>query len=197
MNISYSFGIIDLFHYGHLCALQKASENADLHVFGLVSDEAAAAWQGSIVSSEAERKAVVESIRCVDKVMLQETFDPTENIQKLHGSYPDARIVLYHGSDMVVLPAEQYLESIGGAVEIVDYYEKLSPQNIYEVLSNDKEKLPERSNIISTKADTLIALRSRLKQSVIEDIYVCKVGEFRSEDRCPKLFPGRGLFQYL
>ena len=181
MNISYSFGIIDLFHYGHLCALQKASENADIHVFGLVSDEAATAWQGSIVSSEEERSAVVESIRCVDKVMLQKTFDPTENIKILHNTYPDAHIVLYHGSDMAVLPAELYLKSIGGEVEIVDYYEKLSPQNIYEVLSNDKDKSPERNNIISTKANTLIALKSRLKESVIEDIYVCTVGEFRSK----------------
>jgi glycerol-3-phosphate cytidylyltransferase-like family protein len=28
MNISYSFGMIDLLHFGHINALKKASENA-------------------------------------------------------------------------------------------------------------------------------------------------------------------------
>ena len=92
MKISYSFGIIDLLHYGHLTALKKASENSDYNIFGLVSDEAAIAWQGSIVSSEEERRAVLECIKYIDEVMPQRTFDPTENIKRLHQKYPDAKI---------------------------------------------------------------------------------------------------------
>lgn len=181
MNISYSFGIIDLFHYGHLCALQKASVNSDYHVFGLVSDEAATTWQGNIVSSEQERRAVLESIRFIDKVIPQKTFDPTENIRQLHELYPDANITLYHGSDMTVIPAELYLKSIGGTVEIIDYYDKMSPIRILEALTSDSSKKTQSSNIISTKANTLIALKSRLKRSIIEDIYVCTVEQYKTD----------------
>ncbi len=180
MKISYSFGIIDLLHYGHLTALKKASENSDYNVFGLVSDEAAVAWQGSIVSSENERRAVLECIRYIDDVMPQRTFDPTENIKKLHKRYPEAKITLYHGSDMAVIPAELYLESIGGSVEIVEYYDKMSPMRILEILSEDKSKASKNANIISTKANTLISLKKRLKKSYIEDIYVCTVSQYKN-----------------
>ena len=198
MNIAYSFGIIDLFHYGHLCALKKASVNSDYHVFGLVSDEAATVWQGNIVSSEQERRAVLESVRFIDKVMLQETFDPTDNIRYLHELYPDAYITLYHGSDMAVIPAELYLKSIGGTVEIIDYYDKLSPIKILETLTSDSSKRIQGTNIISTKANTLIALKPRLKKSIIEDIYVCTVEQYMEDyvsvyHEIQKKFEGRNI----
>lgn len=181
MKISYSFGIIDLFHYGHLCALKKASEGADFHVFGLVSDETATAWQGTIVSSEQERKTVLESIRYIDKVMPQKTFDPTENIRQLHELFTDAKITLYHGSDMTVIPAELYLKSIGGTVEIVDYYDKMSPAKILEILNSEKQEPCQSTNIISTKANTLLALQARLQKSKIEEILVCTVWQYRNK----------------
>lgn len=78
MKISYSFGVMDLFHYGHLKGLQEAAKDADLHIVGLVSDKAAKAWLENVVSNESERRAVLESIKCVDQVMPQETLDPTE-----------------------------------------------------------------------------------------------------------------------
>ena len=84
MRISYSYGIMDLFHYGHLKALQTAARNADLHIVGLVSDEAAKNWMGTVVSNEKEREAVLKSLSCVDWVMPQKTLDPTDNLKKLH-----------------------------------------------------------------------------------------------------------------
>ena len=41
MRISYSFGIIDLLHIGHIKVLREAKAQADLPVFGLVGDDAA------------------------------------------------------------------------------------------------------------------------------------------------------------
>ena len=83
MKISYSFGMVDLLHFGHVNALRLAAEDADLSVFGLVSDEASDAWFGAHVSNETERRAVLESIKYVDRVVPQRTFDPIDNLRAM------------------------------------------------------------------------------------------------------------------
>ena len=179
MNISYSYGIMDLFHYGHLKALQKAAKDADLHVVGLVSDKSAKAWLGNIVSSEEERRAVLENISCVDWVMPQEKLDPTENLKKLHYIYPEATITLFRGDDITSAAAREYLKSIGGKVESLDYYAKLSPMEILNALNSRIEQSERHPGLISTKASTLQALQDRLTKSTIESLMIVKVGDVR------------------
>lgn len=177
MKISYSFGVMDLFHYGHLKALKQASDDADLHVVGLLSDKASKSWLGEIVSSEKERRAVIESLSCVNFVMDQETLDPTDNLRKLHYIYPEATITLYRGDNITSAPAREYLKSIGGNVKSIDYYVKLSPSEILKILNNRFSPQIRHSDIISTKANTLLALQGLVKTATIEDIVVVSVGE--------------------
>ncbi len=179
-NISYSFGMVDLLHYGHIRALKKARVGADLCIFGLVSDDASDAWFGNHVSNEQERKDVLEGIRYIDLVMPQRTFDPTENLRSLHEKYPDAVLTLYHGNDWRVIPAQKYLESIRGRVVTFDYYEKLSPKNIVDALNRDNVSNKPCQNLISTKANTLLALQEQLMLSKIEPIAVFTVGQFQA-----------------
>ena len=40
MVISYSFGIIDFLHYGHIRMFEDARRHSDKHILGLISDEA-------------------------------------------------------------------------------------------------------------------------------------------------------------
>lgn len=181
MNISYSYGIMDLFHYGHLKALQKAAKDADLHVVGLVSDKSAKAWLGNIVSSEEERRAVLENISCVDWVMPQDKLDPTENLKKLHYIYPEATITLFRGDDITSAAAREYLKSIGGKVESLDYYAKLSPMEILNALNSRIEQTERHPGLISTKASTLQALQARLTKSTIESLMIVKVGDVRTK----------------
>lgn len=178
-NISYSFGMVDLLHYGHMKALKKAHAGADLCIFGLVSDEASDAWFGTHVSNEQERKGVLEGIRYIDLVMPQRTFDPTDNLRTLHEKYPNAVLTLYHGNDWRVIPAQKYLESIQGRVVTFDYYEKLSPKNIVNALNRDNVSSKACHNLISTKANTLLALREQLMLSKIEPIAVFTVSQFQ------------------
>lgn len=180
MNISYSYGIMDLFHYGHLKALQKAAKDADLHVVGLVSDKSAIAWVGSLVSNEQERRAVLENLSCVDWVMPQEKLDPTDNLKKLHYIYPEATITLYRGDDITSAAAREYLKSIGGKVESLDYYDKLSPMGILTALNKRLEQTERHPGLISTKASTLQALQATLTKSTIESMMIVKVGEVRN-----------------
>lgn len=180
MKISYSFGMIDLLHYGHIRALQKAAEGADLRIFGLVSDAASNAWVGNLVSNESERKEVLKSVKYIDVVMRQDTFDPTENLRKIHEQYPEAEINLFHGNDWNIIPAQKYIESIGGKTIILKYYEKFTPLRIIESLTKEEENsLQNVSNLISTKANTLLVLKDRLKKSKIEDIFVFTVNQFK------------------
>lgn len=181
MNISYSYGIMDLFHYGHLKALQKAAKDSDLHVVGLVSDKSAKAWLGNIVSSEEERRAVLENISCVDWVMPQEKLDPTDNLKKLHYIYPEATITLFRGDDITSAAAREYLKSIGGKVESIDYYAKLSPMQILNALNSRIEQSERHPGLISTKASTLQALQQRLTKSTIESLMIVKVGDLRTK----------------
>ena len=181
-NISYSFGIIDYLHFGHVQALLEAKRASDLHVFGLVSEHAAKLWTGAMISTYEERKRVLEQVSCIDEIMCQENFDPTENLQKLHKRYPHAKITLYHGSDWKVLPAEDYLRSIGGSVVFTPYYEKLSPGRILQTLQGeDGASAHPQSNLISTKANTLKALKPLLRKSSIEDLLIVRYGEFQKD----------------
>lgn len=152
MNISYSFGMVDLVHYGHIRALKRAYENSDLHIFGLVSDEASDAWFGGHVSNEDERKTVLEGIKYIDEIWFQATFDPLDNLRIIHNKYPDACISLFTGNEWGILSAKRYVESIGGKIVKLDYYEKLSPQSILDTLiKNETRSHPLNSNLISTK----------------------------------------------
>lgn len=179
MNISYSFGMVDLMHFGHINALKKASEKSDLNIFGLVSDEASDAWFGAHVSDESERRTVLESIKYVDEVWPQSTFDPLDNLRIIHTKYPDATISLFTGNEWGIISAKRYVESIGGHVVRLDYYDKLSPQSILDVINKNETKgRPLWSNLISTKANTLQALKGMLTKARIEDICIITVGDF-------------------
>lgn len=182
MKIAYSFGIIDLLHIGHMNVLYEAKQHSDCHVFGLVGDEAAKEWMGGVLSRYEERKRVLEQVACIDEIVYQKTFDPTENLRQLHQRYPEAEITLYHGNNWRMIPAEEYLRSIGGQVVLSKYYEEFSPENILRRLSSGLQTRGRGvSNLISTKADTLQALQARLSASRIEPIFIVTAGQFAQE----------------
>ena len=182
MKISYSFGIIDLLHYGHINTLLKSKNSSDLHIFGLVSDEASIDWMGTMVSDYEERKSVLENVSCIDKVIFQKTLDPLENLKKLHEEYPEAEITLYHGNNWKIMPSEKYLNSIGGKVVFTEYYEKMKPENIIKLLNERMNKQKKVNNLFSTKANTLSALKPKLYKSKVEELEIVTVGEFRDRE---------------
>lgn len=178
MVIAYSFGVIDYLHYGHIRALREAKAHADLHYYGLIEDEAAQGWMGSLLSNYEERKSVLEQVSCIDHVISQRTLDPVENLKRLHDRYPDAKIVLYYGSAWKTLSAEEYLNSIGGSLVPLPYYEKFRPENILKLLTEESTAPHQHNELLSTKANTLLALKKSLHRSRIEDILIVTGGEY-------------------
>lgn len=184
MNISYSFGMVDLIHFGHINAMKKAAIGADLKIFGLLSDSASDAWFGVHVSDEKERHAVLEGIKYIDEIWEQESFDPIDNLRVLHAKYPDAVITLYTSNEWAIIAAKKYVESIGGKVEKLNYYDKLSSQAILDTMNtNMVQEYSISNNLISTKANTLQALKPMLMKSRIEDVFIVTVEEFNENKK--------------
>jgi len=93
-KIGYTTGVFDLFHIGHLNLLKRAKEMCDYLIVGVSSDELCESYKGkkAIIPYE-ERKAIIEAIKYVDKVVPQITQDKCEALDRLRFD------VMFHGDD--------------------------------------------------------------------------------------------------
>jgi len=202
-KVVYSTVIADVFHYGHLQSLQFAKKQGDVLVCGILTDDAAMHYKKSLISTLAERKAIIESLYFVDRVMIQKEADPTLNLKRLHIEYPNATIILIHGDDWRQIPGSVYIKAIHGKVVTHPYYTNLSDVKIvkkfldrYRGKFKDFEEFqryfdlkdftyynPRRieKTAFSSKADTLRFLKPLLKHSHIEDILVFTVFDWKEE----------------
>lgn len=199
-TVVYSFVVADLFHYGHLQLLMTAKSLGDFHVCGVLTDDAAAAYRPHPITNLEERIQVISSIKYVDRVMIQTSKDPTENLRRLHEEFPPARLILVHGDDWKCVPGREYVESIGGEVVQPAYYRRLSDSVIRQGMSVQAERHAlhyefftehfrigdlvvfddrHRPMSMSTKANTLWSLRPHLKKSRIEKLFMFRVSDWR------------------
>lgn len=76
LRIGYTTGVFDMFHIGHLNILKRAKENCDYLIVGVSTDELVQEYKNKtpIIPFE-ERKAILESISYVDKVVAQNHRD--------------------------------------------------------------------------------------------------------------------------
>ena len=71
-----TFGTFDLFHVGHLNILEKAKTYGDNLIVGISSDELnISKKQRQPIYSFQERKKIVESLKCVNKVFCEESLE--------------------------------------------------------------------------------------------------------------------------
>lgn len=93
-HIGYTAGAFDMFHIGHLNLLRRAKENCDYLIVGVTSDEIIEKTKGHppVVDTE-DRMKIVESIRYVDEVVVQDDLDKVAAWEKLHYD------VLFSGDD--------------------------------------------------------------------------------------------------
>ncbi len=199
-RISYIGIVGDLFHYGHLNSIKFTSAQGDYTVCGVLTDKAVESYRVKPIANITERKAVIESLNCVDRVMTQESLDPTENLKKLHEEFPHAEIVLVHGDDWQNVPGSEYVKSIGGKMVKHPYYNRLSTFKIVSQILENKDKhkditkftsfigssshnLEGNKIIVSSKADTLAALKPLLRKSQIEDLYAFTISDWKNDKK--------------
>ena len=82
----------DLIHPGHMNILQIAAQHGQV-VVGLLTDKAISSYKRLPFMNFEQRRAIVENIKGVERVVAQETLDYTDNLRRLQ---PD---VVVHGDD--------------------------------------------------------------------------------------------------
>lgn len=93
-KIGYTTGVFDMFHIGHLNILKHAKELCDYLIVGVSTDEVVEAYKNKkpIIPFE-QRRAIVEAIKYVDKVVPQTSMDKFKAWEELHFD------AIFHGDD--------------------------------------------------------------------------------------------------
>ncbi len=124
----------DIMHPGHINIIEEARKLGSVTV-GLLTDEAIASYKRLPLMSYEERKAVVEQLRGVDRVVPQNTLDYVPNLEKYRPDF------VVHGDDWkegVQAPVRQRvidaLERIGGQLVEPSYTPGISSTRVQETL---------------------------------------------------------------
>ena len=85
--MGYLPGVFDIFHIGHLNILRRARAHCDYLIAGVVSDERAEAVKGRrpVIPLD-ERLAVVNSVGLVDEVVVDDSIDKADMLEKVRPS---------------------------------------------------------------------------------------------------------------
>lgn len=131
-KIVYCYMVADIFHIGHLKALQNAKKQGDYLIVGVLTDEACMEKKPKPIISLRERLKIVKSLGIVDMVVGQYTYSPLNNVMWFE---PD---VLMESDSHKEQPANEYVKSYGGKVVITPYYKKQSSTKIKKKIINNK-----------------------------------------------------------
>jgi rfaE bifunctional protein nucleotidyltransferase chain/domain len=106
-------GCFDILHVGHLQYLEQSRALGDKLIVGLNSDDSVRRLKGPSrpVNSQADRKRMLEALRCVDEVVIFDEDTPYDLIVSLQpdivtkgGDYLPQNVVGYGLAKVVVLP---------------------------------------------------------------------------------------------
>ena len=128
-KIGFTTGVYDMFHIGHLNILRRAKEQCDYLIVGVSTDENVLRYKHKepVIPYE-QRKAIVEAIRYVDKVVPQEDMDKFAAWEKYHFD------VIFHGDDWkgsaMYNEIERKLSAVGCAMVFLPHTEGISSTDI-------------------------------------------------------------------
>lgn len=143
--IIYSSVASDFFHFGHLKLLRQANELGDIHITGVLTDNAISTYKKKPTTNLSERKAIISALNCVDIVMTQDSLDPSKNLKEIYENFKTPKIILVVGSNWKNVPGEEFIKKIGGKLIKFPFYDKFKEEN-------DKNKIfiGEKRKIVYT-----------------------------------------------
>jgi len=130
----YTYAVADLLHIGHLRAFRQAKALGDYLIVGILTDEATAVYKRIPIIPFEERCAMVQSLKCVDEVVRQDSLDPTENLKKYR---PD--ILTHSHGENGEFPGNPDLSLVKKAVR-TEYYPHQSTTRIINKIRKTKNK---------------------------------------------------------
>lgn len=92
-KIGYTTGVYDLFHIGHLNLLKRAKEQCEYLIVGVTTDELVSYKNKKAFIPYEERRAIIDSIKYVDKTVTQSSLDKLKAWEKYQFN------VMFVGSD--------------------------------------------------------------------------------------------------
>ena len=139
----------DIIHTGHINIIKKAAEYGEVTV-GVLSDEYVALYETSPIISLTERMKIIENIRGVSHVIVQNDIFYDENLKKVRPDY------IIHGDNWnqgyqkeVKERAARVMAEWGGEIIEIPYYEN-------EGLSLFNSYLKRNAGAAETKAETAV-----------------------------------------
>ncbi len=136
-KVGYTTGVYDMFHIGHLNILKNAKERCEYLIVGVTTDDLCFSRKNKYpIICEKDRIAIVEAIKYVDRVVLQEDMDKLAAVKKYH---VDAVFV---GTDWKDTPSwnkyEEEFAKVGCKVVYLDHTEGISSTILRDRLINDE-----------------------------------------------------------
>jgi phosphoenolpyruvate phosphomutase / 2-hydroxyethylphosphonate cytidylyltransferase len=171
----------DLLHHGHLNVLRTASKLGQVTV-GLLSDKAIASYKRLPFLTFDERCEIVESIKGVEKVIIQETLDYVPNLKIERPDY------VVHGNDWRRGPQSKTRERVidvlkiwGGELVETEYVEGISStqlnNGLKEIGTTPQIRMRRlRRLLVSKSVVTLMEAHSGLSGLIVENVNVMNNG---------------------
>lgn len=141
VKIVYTYGVFDLFHSGHVQLLKEARALGDSLIVGIFTDEISASFKRRPVIPYEDRKAVVEALAFVDRVVEQDELHPGKNILRLRPHVLAKGPGAGWGEGEEKAPGMDVMESIGGIVVKLPYHHGISTSQIIEKLQKNSPVL--------------------------------------------------------
>lgn len=134
-KIGYTTGVFDMFHIGHLNILRRAKKQCDFLIVGVTTDSLCFSRKNKYpVICEKDRIEIVEAIKYVDRVVLQDNMDKLEVIKKNNID------VVFVGSDWKGTDAwnryEQEFAEVGCSVVYLEHTDGISSTLLREIINN-------------------------------------------------------------
>jgi len=169
-KIAYSFGMFDLLHYGHVKLVDQLQEASELVIIGVLSDKVSEQMFGYPLSSLKDRVSVMNSLKNVDEVLIQNEINPLVNLQSIQKKYPNSKITFHHSNQWLLFLYEDLLIKNHFFVMKTEYSSEYSNQRIKEIFNSSM--LDPTYTFIGSKGETILRLRRILKQSKIEPLFL-------------------------
>lgn len=134
--VVYAYVAGDILHYGHLRHLQNCRALGDILIVGVLTDAAIMEKKPEPVIPFPERLALVAALECVSIAIPQETYAPHDNVKRVGA---DILVESTSHSEKLLAYGKSLMQSLGGRMVVLPYYQGQSSTKIKERIRNGNE----------------------------------------------------------